>query len=147
MEMLVALAILGVMAGAVAPALIETREEPGVREASRLLVELLQRARATAAERGVVVTLVVDPLTGRAWSGTDEQPLLEDSLARPLAASLVRARLAGNAVTITASEARAHWTFTPSGITYGDAVLLHDRVRARLIGVDRWTGETRVDPR
>ena len=147
-EMLVVLAILGVMAGAVVPVMRDTREEDAVAQAARVLVELLNHSRASAANRGVVVTLVVDPATGRAWTSEgDDAALVPDSSTTPLAESLARARHAGAAVTIAAGVPRARWTFAPSGLAFGDAVVVHDPTHAVLIAVDRWTGEVYAQAR
>lgn len=147
-EMLVALAILGVSAGAVVPALVSARSESGVTRASRALVELLHHTRARAADLGVVVTLVVDPGSGRGWiaEGSDA-PLVQDSMAVSLVAVLADARKAGDVVTIAADRARARWTFTPSGLAFGGPVVVYDATHSVIVGVDRWTGEVHAQPR
>ena len=147
-EMLVALAILGVAAGAVVPALVGARSEGGVTRASRALAEVLHHSRARAADLGVVVTLVVDPGSGRAWIAEgDDAPLVEDSTAASLIAVLADARTAGDVVTIAPDRARARWTFTPSGLAFGGPVLVHDATRSVIVGVNRWTGEVHAQPR
>ena len=147
-EMLVALAILGVTAGAVVPALVSARGEDGVTRASRALAELLHHSRARAADLGIVVTLVVDPASGRGWiaEGSDA-PLVEDSTAASLIAVLADARTAGDVVTIAADRARPRWTFTPSGLAFGRPVIVHDATHSVIVGVDRWTGEVHAQPR
>lgn len=147
-EMLVVLAILGVMAAAVVPVVRDARDEAGVAQTARVLVELLNHSRTSAADRGVVITLVVDPATGRAWTSEgDDAALVPDSLTTPLAESLARARHAGAAVTIAATAPRARWTFAPSGLAFGDPVLVHDPTHALLVTVDRWTGEVHAQSR
>jgi len=147
-EMLVVLAILGVMAGAVVPVMRNARDEDGVAQTARVLVELMNHSRASAADRGVVITLVVDPATGRAWTSEgDDAALVPDSLTAPLAESLARARHAGAPVTITAAAPRARWTFAPSGLAFGDPILVRDPTHAVLVTVDRWTGEVHAHSR
>ena len=147
-EMLVALAILGVMAGAVVPALLPSRDEDDVTRTARTLVELLHRSRASAAELGAAVTLVVDPATGRVWmSAGDDAPLVEHLEAESLAESLSRARHDGRAVGIAAEGPRVRWTFAPSGLAFGQPVLVHNQMRGVVVGVDRWTGEAYANPR
>ena len=147
-EMLVVLAILGVMAGAVVPVLLASRDEDEVTRTARTLVELLQRSRASAAELGATVTLVVDPATGRAWmSAGDDAPLVEYVAAESLAESLSRSRHAGRTVAIVAEGPRVRWTFAPSGLAFGQSVLIHDPMRGVVVGVDRWTGEVYATPR
>ena len=147
-EMLVALAILGVSLGAVVPALVSARGEDGVMRTSRALTELLHHTRARAADLGVVVTLVVDPASGRAWIGEgSDAPLVQDSMAVSLVAVLADARKAGDAVTIAADRARVRWTFTPSGLAFGGPVVVYDATHSVIVGVDRWTGEVHAQPR
>ena len=147
-EMLVLLAILGVMAGAVVPVMRDARDENGVAHTARVLVELLNHSRASAADRGVVITLILDPGTGRTWTSEgDDAALVSSSLTTPLADSLARARHAGVAVTIAADAPRARWTFAPSGLAFGDPVLVHDPTHAVLVTVDRWTGEVHAQSR
>ena len=147
-EMLVALAILGIMAGVVVPALFPSRDEDDVTRTARTLVELLHRSRASAAELGGAVTLTVDPATGRAWvSVGDDAPLAENLDAESLAESLTRARHAGSAVAIAAAEVRVRWIFAPSGLAFGEPVLVHNATRGVVVGVDRWTGEPYAHPR
>lgn len=147
-EMLVALAILGIMGGVVVPTLLPSRDEDDVIRTARTLVELLHRSRASAAESGRPVTLTVDPATGRAWvSVGDDAPVLENLEAESLTESLTRARHAGSAVAIAAAESRVRWTFAPSGLAFGEPVLVHDATRAVVVGVDRWTGEPYATPR
>ena len=147
-EMLVVLAILGVMAGAVVPALLPTRDEDEVTRTARTLVELLHRSRASAAELGAAVTLVIDPATGRVWmSAGDDTPLVEYVEAESLTESLSRARHAGRAVAIAAVGPRVRWTFAPSGPAFGEPVLVHDATRGVVVGVDCWTGEPYAKPR
>ncbi|HEU5185071.1 MAG TPA: type II secretion system protein [Gemmatimonadaceae bacterium] len=147
-EMLVALAILGVSLGAVVPALVSARGEDGVTRASRTLAELLHHTRARAADLGVVVTLVVDPASGRGWiaEGSDA-PLVQDSMAVSLVAVLADARNAGEVVGIASDRARVRWTFTPSGLAFGEPVVVYDATHSVIVGVNRWTGEVHAQPR
>lgn len=147
-EMLVALAILGVSLVAVVPALVSARGEDGVTRAARALAELLHHTRARAADLGVIVTLVVDPASGRGWiaEGSDA-PLVEDSMAVSLVAVLADARNAGEVVGIASDRARVRWTFTPSGLAFGGPVVVYDATRSVIVGVDRWTGEVHAHRR
>lgn len=147
-EMLVALAILGVSVGAVVPALVSAREEDGATRASRALAELLHHTRARAADLGVVVTLVIDPASGRSWTAEgSDAPLVKDSMAVSLVAVLAEARSAGEVVGIASDRARVRWTFTPSGPAFGTPVVVYDATYSVVIGVDRWTGEVHAQPR
>lgn len=142
-EMLVVLTLLGTMAAAVAPALRATSDdEDGAGRAARTLAERLRRARADAAARSAAVTLVLDPASGRTWQATgDDAPLLA------LAPLPLRAPDGRTTVTIAAAEARARWTFLPSGVAYGGPVVVRDAAAAIVVDLDPATGAPRVGPR
>jgi len=140
--MIVVLAVIGVMVTAVSPAL-PARHEPadGATGAARQLTQLLRRARATAAERGAVVSVVLDPARARVWvaieraGGAGAAPLAEDSLA------------VGAGVVLEAATPRVTYTFAPTGEAFGDPVLVRDVARSVLVLVDPWTGEPRAEQR
>ena len=138
-EMLVVLALLGVMAAVVAPALPAARDDRGAARAARSLLVRLQAARTTAARRALVVTVVLDPATGRLWEAA--------GAGAPLAASPSPESLPDDAVAIVAAGPRARWTFLPAGGAFGDDVLVRDGRDAFVVSVDPWTGAPRVAPR
>ena len=136
LEMVVALAVIGVVAAAVASALPSRRDPDGVARASRELTQLLRRARATAAQRAEVVTVVLDPARGRVWVATGSAAALaEDSL--DVEAGVV----------LEAPAPRVVYTFAPTGEASGAPVVVRDAARAVLVRVDRWTGEPHAEPR
>lgn len=134
-EMVAALAIIGIVATAVAPALRPARDD-GATRATRAVVALLDSARATAMRRGTVVTVVVDAVANRAWvaTGADEMP------------TDARAIDVGERGTLDAAGRRARWVFTPAGMAFGDALVVRDGARAVRIRVDTWTGEPHAEP-
>ena len=139
-EMLVVLALLGAMAAVVAPALPAARDERGAARVARTLHARLQAARTTAARRALVVTVVLDPATGRLWEAVGPGAPLAAAAASPAA-------LADDAVAIVAGGPRATWTFLPAGGAFGDDVLVRDGRDAFVVSVDPWTGAPRVAPR
>ena len=133
-EMLVVLALLGLVGTAVAPALRDAREPRGAVRTAGDLRDRLQRARDLAAERSATVTVVLDPVSGRTWTLLgDEGTAIADAapLARPAA---------GGAVAIAAADSRVRWTFHPAGPAFGADVIVRDARGAIAVGVDRWTG-------
>ena len=67
-EVLLALALLGAIAGLVAPSIRFVRQaDDEVIRATRDLTAVLERARLTALERGTSIDLRLDPSGGRAW--------------------------------------------------------------------------------
>ena len=134
-EMVVTLAIVGIMAATVAPALRVARDDDA-RRGTRAVVALLEAARATAATRGVAVTLVVDVSTLRAWVTPGDGAPTIDAGTIDL----------GDAGTLQARARRARWTFMPTGAAFGDAIVVSDAGRAVRIAVDPWTGEVHAEP-
>jgi len=142
-EMVAALAIIGIAASAVAPAWRGARDarDDDAGRAARSVVRLLEGARATAARRGEVVTLAIDATSARAWLTTGD--------GMPVDAGAVDLGAAGVLATIApATDAgRARFVFTPAGMAFGDALVVRDGVRALRVHVDPWTGEAHVEPR
>lgn len=131
LELTVILAVLGVMGTLVAPSWREAREEARLDQATRVLVSVLDDARLAAEERGTIVTLILDPATGRTWYAADAVEGPPERL-RPLP-------LAGTVVVESASP-RVRFVFIPGGLAFGQPLRLHDGVRARVVAVDPWTG-------
>lgn len=96
------------------------------------LLALLCAMRSIAVERGVTVTIVLDPATGRFRAdsvGAGASGLLADSA---LALSSSR--------TLVADGARARFVFHPSGEATADSVTVRDGVARMLVLVDPRTG-------
>jgi type IV fimbrial biogenesis protein FimT len=136
-ELVVVLAIVGVSAAVALPAfgrLLDDEPSPAAP-----VVELLERARRTAMERAVRVTVTVIPASGRYWVWADgddaRAPLADGVLALPAGARLA------------ASGLRARVRFDPGGHAAGDTVVVWSATGAELVSADRWTGEVRVAAR
>lgn len=138
LELTVVLAVLGVMGALVAPSWRESRAQSRVEDSARALADLLNEARLAAEERGTMVTLILDPATGRAWYAADAvegPPQRAGTL--PLAGTVV----------VESTSPRVRFVFVPGGLAFGAPLRLHDGVRARVVTVDPWTGEPHVDGR
>lgn len=138
LELTVILTVLGVMGALVAPSWRESRQESRVAASARALVSLLNEARLAAEERGAIVTLVVDPATGRAWytaDGLETPPQRAGDL--PLSGTVV----------VESTAPRVRFVFVPGGLAFGAPLRLHDGVEARVVAVDPWTGEADVTDR
>lgn len=136
-EMLIVIVILGVVAGATAPAIRDLRAADPLQGATSQATTLLGRARRTAMERAVPVRVSLDPETHR-YSvralpyGAAPDSILADSL--PL----------DDAVRLDARGGRLVLLFAPTGEARGDTLVLRWRGRVAAVSADPWTGESHV---
>lgn len=129
-EMIVVLAIVGIVAAAVAPAMARAARGPSALDASAdALLALLARAHDDAVHRGRGVTLVVAPELARAWV----RGVAGDSAVRIDVAPGVR---------LAASEPRVVLRFEENGGATAATFLLRDTRDGRqtVVRVDPWTG-------
>lgn len=134
-ELTVILTVLGVMGALVAPAWRETRRDSRLEASARALVALLDEARLAAEERGTIVTLILDPATGRAWyaaDGLDAPPERAGTL--PLSGTVL----------VESMSPRVRFVFVPGGLALGTPLRLRDGVDTRVVTVDPWSGEVHV---
>ena len=136
-EVIVVLAILGVMAAVTVPAIRDLRSTDALDHATSVTTTLLARARQTAVERGTPVRVVVDPLGRRYWVRALQPGAAPDSV---LADTLDIA----SDVSLDATATRLAVTFAPSGEAVGDVITLRWRGRAAAVTTDLWTGDARV---
>src|SRR5881394_3898609 len=100
MEMMVVLALMGIMAAAVAPAFLNDARGNDLRDGAATVQRLLDRARVTARVTGHRVTVTFDASNARYWI---DEPALTGAIALP------------GGATIWSDRPRAHVTFQPSG--------------------------------
>lgn len=141
-EMLLALALLGVLAAIVAPSIGVVRagaRESDVASTTRELVDALTRTRLIALERGTPMELVLEPATGRMWmlsrTLNDQRVSSTGQLELPAGASLV------------ADGARVRFSFGAAGTASGGAVAIRGAAGERRVTVDPWTGAPDVQSR
>jgi type II secretory pathway pseudopilin PulG len=131
--MLVVLTILGVMAGAVAPAILRVVDEDELTAATRAATSLIERARHTAVLRAVPVTLRIDPTEARYWV------IAEEAAADSLLASGRLELPAG--VHVESGHPRPQLRFAPTGaLGYSDAVVLRSAAGAVTVTSTSWQG-------
>jgi general secretion pathway protein H len=126
-ELLIVLAILGLTAAVVVPALPRLVPDDPLTQSTGEVVGLLREARGAALERAAPVTVTLDPATGRYWTG-DTSAVLH----------------LAEGVTLSADTNRVSFTFTATGPAHGPVVLVRAPDGARQVGVDRWTGAVHV---
>jgi general secretion pathway protein H len=131
-EMIVVLAIIGIIGIAVVPSLVRP---PAVDTAAAAapVVEVLRAAQHAAADSGRAVRLDLDPATGhyiaRLRTTDGDNPLATGTLALT------------NGTRMTADSARAVFLFDPTGPATGDSLLVSGSGRDIMVSVDRWTGD------
>ncbi|MDP1858408.1 MAG: prepilin-type N-terminal cleavage/methylation domain-containing protein [Gemmatimonadaceae bacterium] len=136
LELLIVLTILGVVAGVTVPAMVRTVDDDDLSKATREVVTLLTRTRATAIERAERVTLTLDPRTRRYWVYADSARtgtgITSGALSIPLGVELL------------VTGERVHFAFVLTGVGSGDPLALELGARANVITVEQWTGEVHV---
>ena len=141
-EMIVVLAILGVVAGVSVPALRDRRASDPLEQGASEVTTLLARARQTAVERAAAMRVSLDPVTRRytvrATGIVDaaSDSVSVDSLALPDGVTMDDA--AGRRLVVT---------FVPTGEARGDTLTLRWHGRATAIVVDQWTGDAHAATR
>jgi prepilin-type N-terminal cleavage/methylation domain-containing protein len=141
MEMLVVIAILGVVAGVTAPAIRALRATDPLQAATSEATTLIVRARRTAMERAIPVRVTIDPLTRR-YSvrglvyGAPPESVTTDSL--HVAAEVQMDVPAGR---------RLVMVFSPTGEVRGDTLVIRWRGQVSAVSADPWTGDAHVTGR
>lgn len=134
-EIVVVVALLAIVSGVVAPALISaTREDDTTRGAAELRT-LLERARLTAVERGVPVVATIAPAAGayRIELAASDSLLEAGLLALP------------QTVRLYAAAPVLRIRFDPLGTADADSVTVNGTARSRVVCVDPWTGAVSDD--
>ena len=141
-EMLLALALLGVITAIVAPSIGFVRaraDESDIARTTRELTGALTQTRLIALERGTPMELVLEPATGRVWvlsrTANDQRVSATGQLELPAGASLL------------ADSARVRFTFGAAGTASGGAVVIRGATAERRVTVDPWTGAPDVQSR
>lgn len=133
-EVLLVLAILGVVCGLAAPAVVLGRSpSSALPEARREIVGLIEQARLIALERGTSVDIRIDPSTGHAWVFAVEGDTLR-LVATPTLTHLSAVEM------LAGTEARLRYTIGADGQTFGRSVILRRAGEMERIAGDPWTG-------
>jgi prepilin-type N-terminal cleavage/methylation domain-containing protein len=135
-EALVVLAILGLTASAVAPALTSRSVEEEPARSAGAIVKLLRDSRRVALDHGDPVAVTIFPENG--WYEVELRRRGEtEVLARgglPLK-PLVR---------LESDSARAGYTFSATGVAVGRALRVRQGSRIAVVTVEPWTGDPHV---
>jgi len=135
-EILVVLAILGITAAAVVPALARATSEDDVTRAARALEQVAAAARRTALERARADVVTLVPESGRYWVHLSDGTTIDSG-----------AIALDQGTRLRSAVPRPQLRFGPLGTADGDTLLLLGAGGAQALVVDRWTGGIRVEPR
>jgi type II secretion system protein H len=135
-EILVVLAILGITAAAVVPALARATAEDDLTRAARTLERVVVAARATALERATTVGVTLVPESGRYWVRLPDGTTIDSGTIA-----------LDQGTRIHSAVPRPQFRFGPLGTADGDSLLLLAATGAQALVLDRWTGGVRVEPR
>ena len=160
-EMVVVLAIVGIAAAAVAPAIrLSAPARDSLMEGRDVLTTLLTDARRRAIASAARVTLTIDPSTGRYWIcchpersegsalGSDDEKQIprfarddrgtpDDRGARDDTSGVLQ--LPGG-ITLASDNNRIHFVFNPNGTSAGESIAIRAGSRVEPLAIDPWTG-------
>ncbi len=136
-EIIVVLALLGVIAAVTVPAFTRLDVADDATRAAGAVVQVLHAARLAALEQASAATVVVEPASGRYWVALGDAAAGGDSgtFTTPVG------------VTLLGTEPRARFVFEPTGAATGDSLFLQGTSRTAVVTVDRWSGDVQVTGR
>ena len=138
-EMIVVLIIIAVLSWLTAPAMMRMISPHAGDGDAMPVATLLRTARREAIERGLVVSLTVDPAGARYRA---------DSIGVAGAGLLAEGEIAiDDGVALESDSARVRFTFRPDGSVFGDSIAVRGQYGSAMVSVDRWTGAIRIDAR
>jgi Tfp pilus assembly protein FimT len=133
-EVLVVLALLGIMTFAVAPALRVPGPQDGLGAAAMDLARVLRRTRLAALASGEDLTLEFDASTATYRVVTTAEVDVDSSLLGAGALTLQPG------VTLASPDVRARFRFDRRGSAEGDSVSVRASGGTAVVSVERWTG-------
>lgn len=135
-ELIVVLALLGVVAAAVAPAMLRATTASPLDQAATSIADTLRDVRRGALQDARAASLIAETNSDRFWvvrqtmSGRDS--VHEGRWSLP------------SGVTLAHVAGRAQWRFGPSGAPRPDSLVIRDSGGVRIVAVDPWTGAVTV---
>lgn len=134
-EILVVLAILGITAAAVAPALARVTADDPTSRTARAVEQLLSGAQTSALERATPLSLVMTE-QGRWWIRGSQDATIDSGTI-----------MLAEGTRLQSPGARLTFRFSATGAVDGDSLAVIGPTGARALILDRWTGGIRVQAR
>jgi type II secretion system protein H len=135
-EVVVVLALLGIVAAAGVPALRSLAPEDEVTAGTHELLRLLRTARTIALREGVPVVLQIDPVRRRYLVETESGDAVEAVARGPVPLS--------PGIGLSSNGSTVRITFDRLGTAEPDSMTVTGDQGSAVVGVNRWTGEPYV---
>jgi prepilin-type N-terminal cleavage/methylation domain-containing protein len=143
-EMVIVMAIMGMMAAVAVPAFKRWVEEDEMTVATQTIESLFRLARDSAVRSGSNVTVWIDSASSQVWLLSDT----DTSTVAPASVVPGRVDLApGESIELPSTvgmyltKGRARFAFAPSGAVFGDTLELRTGMQSRIIILNPWTGD------
>jgi len=143
-EMVVVMAILGVMAAVAVPAFRTWIEEDDMTNATQRVEVLFRLARDSAVKTGSTVTVWIDSASSGVWFVSSADSMVQTALMNTATGAQ---RTPGEAIGLPESvqmeiaKTRARFLFAPSGAVFADTLTLRGTQETRVITLHPWTGD------
>jgi len=167
LEVVIVMLILAIMSAVAVPAFKSLFEEDDLTSATHRVEALFRLARDSAIRGGQPVTVVIDSVSGFIWLDTPNVIPASDTATAAWSEASAFGRLPGGAlaagvgdpkeyvrpgeplglpssVELVLTRARARFTFAPGGSAFADTLVLRTGLEARVVTVNRWTGDAIV---
>jgi prepilin-type N-terminal cleavage/methylation domain-containing protein len=138
-EVVIVLAILGIIGAVTAPALARVGRQDAVTNSAGEVVRVLRSARMAALERAAPVSVIIEPASGKYLVTTDA----DDS--RLTLAEGTLALAPGVRLASYGPCPRLRFAFSRLGSAAADSMTVTGDGGSAVIKVDRWSGELRAD--
>jgi type II secretion system protein H len=135
-EVVIVLAILGIVAAVTTPSLIRLGRQDDLTGSANSIARVLRGARLAALERAVPVSTVIEPASRKYLVETES-----DGGSEILAQGIVQL---APGMTLLSDRPRMRFRFAPLGSAVPDSVVVSGDGSSAVVGVDRWTGEVYV---
>jgi general secretion pathway protein H len=135
-EVVIVLAILGIVAAVTTPSLIRLGRQDELTGSANSIARVLRGARLAALERAIPVSAVIEPTSRKYLVETES-----DAGSQILAQGTVQL---APSTTLASDRPRVRFVFAPLGSASPDSVVITGDGGSVVVGVERWSGEVFV---